>query len=295
MNQLFKKIIPVSYLPVIFWRSLLRSVNVKSNGRLRVLLFHDIDVNNQGQFENHIRTISKHWKIISPQKFSEIIKSGSEIKGPNVLITFDDGFHSNYVIARSVLEKYGIKALFFIPTDFIGINDRKKQIEYISKKIFNGLMSEDHVPENMRPMSWDNVRSLAKLGHEIGSHTCNHTRLSEIKNDAQLQHELIDSKSKIEGEISKKIFHFAFPFGDINSIDNKSLAVAQKHYEFIFSGIRGGNGPRIPRWALRRDSLDPIDAERYTKCLLDGALDLYYNARGRSLSKMGLSSDSNKF
>ena len=48
------------------------------------------------------------------------------MKGKNLLITFDDGFKSNFYIAKTILKSLNIKAVFFVPSDFIKI--KKNQI-----------------------------------------------------------------------------------------------------------------------------------------------------------------------
>ncbi|MEO0223568.1 MAG: polysaccharide deacetylase family protein [candidate division WOR-3 bacterium] len=50
-----------------------------------------------------------------------------------VLLTFDDGLKSQYENALEILEKYNIKAIFFIPTKIIELKS-KEEMEFFSIK-----------------------------------------------------------------------------------------------------------------------------------------------------------------
>ena len=71
-----------------------------------------------------------------------------------VILTFDDGWESQYQNAKPILDKYGFKATFFVVCN------------YIEK-------------DNSR-MSWDGVISLKHAGHDIQAHTMNHKNLNKL-------------------------------------------------------------------------------------------------------------------
>lgn len=85
-----------------------------------------------------------------------------------IALTFDDGPHPVYTDKiLDILERYGIKATFFV----IGVNCRA-------------------YPEQLK-------REVA-AGHEIGNHTYNHPRLSKVK-----QKELVEELNKTEAVIAE--------------------------------------------------------------------------------------------
>jgi len=68
------------------------------------------------QFENQISFLLKTFK---PLKASDFYNGNSNLSG-GFLITFDDGFRNNFSYAVPILQKYGLQAVFFITTEFIG-------------------------------------------------------------------------------------------------------------------------------------------------------------------------------
>lgn len=105
-----------------------------------------------------------------------------------LVITFDDGWKSQYENALPILNKYNMHATFYIYTGVIG---------------------------SPLYMSWDDLHSLLNQNMEIGDHTKTHSRLSKINAD-RLDEEISKSKNVLENNLHVTISDFAFPYGDYN-------------------------------------------------------------------------------
>jgi peptidoglycan/xylan/chitin deacetylase (PgdA/CDA1 family) len=64
-------------------------------------------------------------------------------------------------------------------------------------------------------MSWPELRSLADLGWEIGSHGGSHPHLTSL-DDARLEDELVRSKASCEHHLDGSCISLAYPYGDVN-------------------------------------------------------------------------------
>jgi peptidoglycan/xylan/chitin deacetylase (PgdA/CDA1 family) len=138
--------------------------------------------------------------------------------GERVLaVTFDDAYRSVIELAAPILERHGVPATVFAPTDYIG-SERAMRWEGIEQWL--GGADE---PE-LVPMSWPELRELAARGWEIGSHTCSHPHLTRI-GEEQLADELARSKSTCEREMGAPCGSLAYPYGDV---DGRVVAAAAR-------------------------------------------------------------------
>ena len=228
------------YYPLKFARKSFEFLGYASPNSLRVLIFHDIAQNDYVNFEVQLKWLALSWKIVTPEQFSAMISGNEKITGKNLLISFDDGFISNRIVAEKILKPLGIKAIFFCVSDFINMSDEEEAKSFIMKRIYLGW-SVENIPSHWKNMKWDDLTALLEQGHTIGGHTKSHARLSEINSECELKNEIVSSADLIESKLGIVIEHFAYPFGDLNSINQKALEVAYKRFKYVHSGIRGNN------------------------------------------------------
>jgi glycosyltransferase involved in cell wall biosynthesis/peptidoglycan/xylan/chitin deacetylase (PgdA/CDA1 family) len=282
----------IIYLQPIF--SFLRQVSIKvgltPTSRLRVLILHDIPPNQELVFKKQLKELQKTWNIVSPETFEKMISGIEPIQDNNLLITFDDGYLSNRVVAETVLNPLGIKAIFFVVTDFIDIKNVHDSHQFIAKNIDSKTKKEE-IPMRWHNMQWEDLTALVEQGHTIGSHTKKHTRLSSCNNEDELIEELVISAKYIESKLGKKVEHFAFTFGNSASFSNAAMEVAKSQFSFIHSGIRGNNINNVSPFAIRRDvAAYQLLNNEYRLCdekllnsFLDGIADLRYTLERKKL------------
>ena len=117
------------------------------------------------------------------------------------IITFDDGMLSQYTYAKPILDKYNFKATFYI--------------------ICNSVDKENR-------MNWNNIQILEEEGHEIGSHSMNHKRLSKLSEE-EIRYEIIESKRCLQ-EKGFNVTSFSFPYNDGDNNKNILKIVADNYY-----------------------------------------------------------------
>ncbi len=102
-----------------------------------------------------------------------------------VAITFDDGWREQYEVAFPILQKYGMRATFFVSTAFVGYP---------------------------RFMSWEELAEMRDAGMEIASHGRKHVNLMDA-DDKEAWREIALSKEKLEEELGVPVVSFAYAFG----------------------------------------------------------------------------------
>jgi peptidoglycan/xylan/chitin deacetylase (PgdA/CDA1 family) len=115
-----------------------------------------------------------------------------------VSLTFDDGDADNFAVAP-VLEQYGLKATWYIPSGLVG------QPGY---------------------MTWDQLRQLAGSGHEIGGHSLDHINVGDL-HGAELKHQVCDDRGNLIAHGFMPL-SFAYPYGGYS--DEASHAVQDCGY-----------------------------------------------------------------
>ena len=272
--DLFKSI----YLKIILIFKKTGVIKFKTNS-LRVLMYHNISEEDFENFEKQIKYLKKNWNFITPKKFYNLINKRRNIKGRNLLLTFDDGFKSNCVIAKKILNKYKIKAIFFIPVKFIKLKNKKQKIKFIKNNL-----KLNHINKNMDNMNLEDLRYLKKNGHEIGSHTYSHINLKRIKSIDILNDEIFKKNKDVEKKINFKFKSFAFNFGSIKFISSISLKISLKIYKSVFVAIRGEN--KINRRLIYRDNADPKEKPYILELYLMGMFDKIYRQQTEELESM---------
>ena len=273
-NFLFK-ILDISYfLTQGFYKS--QIFNQELN--VRVLIYHDVKTEKQIKlFKKQILSLKKEYEFISP---NDLVKDFINTSKNKILLSFDDGFKSNRKLAEEVLNELNIKALFFIISDFVGV---KKQSEKYKKIIHNIYPSGPNKSELSDPMDHDDIKFLISSGHQIGCHTLSHQMLSKISSLNELNKELISSKNMLEKDFDIKIKHFAFPFGTYDSINQNSLKILDKNYQFIHSGLRGNNKKTTK--LIYRDAVNPEMTINRFKAFLIGNADFLYKRKFKKLNR----------
>ena len=188
----------------------------------------------------HVDTFGRWFDFIH---YDELLDRLSRPRArPFCLLTFDDGKRSNATETAPELERLGVPAVFYVTTRFLTDGfplwfDRsdaikralgyippeleKETLKQLPFKLLNERLdrasAEHQAPPDMkcddiRPMSWEEARGLARRGFTFGAHGLRHTVLTrETEADA-----FFEIKQSIE-EVKKEIGEcptFAFPNGN---------------------------------------------------------------------------------
>ncbi len=262
-------------LPV--YRTWRRISGREESRQFRVLLFHDIPENRMGRFARLVRYLKSRGALIDPQKVEDLLEGRTVLDAddpPRYLLTFDDGFESQAHVARDILEPLGTKALFFVCPRLMD-EPRDSQRRKIAAQMFEGSLRSERLPEDLSLMSWDSLKELVALGHTIGSHTGTHRRLSTLPASAAAE-EIMDSADLIEAHTDKPVRWFAYPFGDIDSIDASSLASISQRYTYCCTGLAGSNDAQTEPLAILRENIDLDLTFAYQLFVLEGGMDFLY-------------------
>lgn len=165
-------------------------------------------------FERQIaHLLSRGWQ---PTTFHDAVTG--ETPGKVLAITFDDAFASVWHYARPILLRQGAPATVFVPTAYIDAAASLDWPEVAHWKL-SGRGDE------LRAMTWEDLRGLSASGWEIGSHTCTHPWLTQLGEDA-LRRELSVSRARCSEEVGVPCRTIAYPFGAVDQRVIREAAAA---------------------------------------------------------------------
>ena len=132
-----------------------------------------------------------------------------------VMITFDDGYISDYTLAFPILKKYGFKSVHFISTAYV-----------------NGQFDEQ------KCMRWEQIKKLKDNGFSIQSHSHNHLLLGSLS-EKEINNEILLAKHEIYENLKSNIFCMSMPGGNCS---NLVLDAAFRHgHNYLFTSEPGIN------------------------------------------------------
>ncbi|MEC4005366.1 polysaccharide deacetylase family protein [Flavobacterium sp. SUN052] len=155
--------------------------------RLPILMYHNITPNEDKslgltlsilKFEEQLKYLHNNNFVTLFVSQLENVKS---IQKKSVVLTFDDVTENQLLFALPLLEKYNMKATFFVPFFYIGKSDLwNSGVDATGEKI----------------MSIDQLKSLNSKSIELGHHSFFHQKyamlnLDEIQEDFDKSHDLI--------------------------------------------------------------------------------------------------------
>ncbi len=203
--------------------------------KVPILLYHHIsdDFNltnaisiiSPRDFNLHMTAIKTQYTPISLREYVEFVncKDGSKTLPTNpIIVTFDDGYLSNYEVAYPILKKLEIPATIFIVTDTVG------------EKSGDGKVNYTH-------FNWEQAKEMQDSGLiDIESHTNDHVKLGQLDADT-VNYELRKSKYLIEKNLGKTCDMIAYPYGSYSD----TAIQASKKAGFIAQCLVGDDATDI--------------------------------------------------
>lgn len=126
-------------------------------------------------------------------------------------------------------------------------------------------------PEELAPLTWDQVREMAANGITIGAHTRSHPILATLDSDEELRHEIEGSRNRISEELGTPTLHFSYPNGRSQDITARVRRVVEATgFRTAVCTESGLNTPATDPLLVRRISMDPQLSKLYYRQQLAG-------------------------
>ena len=160
------------------------------------LIYHDVvSADRPLSSSGFAGAIADRYKLREDTFADHLARIADRVADPRSLrLTFDDGGRSAVSTTAPLLERHGLRGLFFIVTDRIG------EPEFVTA---------------------DDIKALADAGHEIGTHTATHPANLAGLSRQEIENEWQRSRRRLEELIGREVRVASVPGG------NSSPAVEQ--------------------------------------------------------------------
>jgi peptidoglycan/xylan/chitin deacetylase (PgdA/CDA1 family) len=193
-------------------------------------------------FERYCAFFKQHFHVVPLRDLVDKLHDGVRLRH-HLAITFDDGYLDNYENAAPVLERLSLPATFFVVTQFMGSTavpwwDRQQGVRYPW-------------------MTWDHVRSLRRMGFDVGAHTRTHVDLGNVSQRVAKE-EILRGRLELQNELSAPVDLFAYPYGRPRNLDDSSRdLVKASGFRCCCSSFGGINLSGADPFQLRRVPVSP--------------------------------------
>jgi peptidoglycan/xylan/chitin deacetylase (PgdA/CDA1 family) len=204
------------------------------------------------QFSEHLAWLGEHADVVPLAE----IRSPQAAGRPRVAITFDDGYEDNFTHAFPLLQEARMPATFFVTAGLVAGD------EAVVRRFAETLRRCSR--DELRPLTWTQLREMLTAGAEIGSHTYSHPNLARLL-PGEILPELRRSKELLEDTLGVPMRAFAYPFGKPRrhvtpaAVEAAATAGYEQAVVLVTRAVRTADSDlRLPRIAVTRDDVETL-------------------------------------
>jgi len=170
--------------------------------RVQILYLHHVLGDEEEGFRALLKWLGEQHTFVSYSDAVRRLHGELPIDRPYVAFCFDDGLR-NSMRAAELLAEAGASACFFVCTSMA--------VPRSAEDVRGFCADELHFPP-AGFLSFDDMETLLRGGHEIGNHSSRHKTLATISG-AELEDDVAGSLAELRQRLGNGIEHFAWPRG----------------------------------------------------------------------------------
>ncbi len=248
---------------------------------LRMLTFHETRGAELERFKRVVSLCADNFALATPAD-ADAVAAGCWPHGnqDRLLLTFDDGFASNFDAARW-LHAMGISATFFVVPSLLG----RDLAEFDAFHAARGVKASPPVAaQGARGLSVEQVREMAEMGHRIGAHNFAHRDLGKLHDPAAIRYEVDNALEAVAEITGKPCEDFAIAYGQPENVSDEAVALLLERPVRVYSCHRGLNVPGVTPRFLLRDAVEPFHPLSFTRVCIEGGGDHHLAERMRLMA-----------
>jgi len=219
-------------------------------------------------FESQIAWLAADgWTSLTVDQYADFL-AGKPVPRKSIVITFDDGYLDNWVYAHPILQKYGMHAVVFVVTGWMGDGPVRPHAGQPGAALPEtpdhhgceaAILRENRADDVM--MRWSEAREMIAAGtFEVHCHTHTHTRwlkqdISRERKREGIARDLAMARQVLQQQLGEVSDTLCWPYGDF---DEDYVPIAREQgFKYLHTthpfgrNVVGGNPEHIYRFAIR--------------------------------------------
>lgn len=175
-------------------------------------------------FTSHVEMLArKGYATLNAAQFLAYLEGRDDVPKKSVVITFDDGYLDNYLYAYPILKKFGLHAIIFAVTSWIGGGAARPLSlpDICADHSACKTAIREGQPDKVM-LRWSEIELMQDDGTiEVHSHTHAHVRWDELyptraEACSHLRVDLEHSLTSLQARLGDKSYHLCWPWGRFN-------------------------------------------------------------------------------
>jgi len=239
---------------------------------LRIVTFHETLGDDLSHLKRIVDWCRSRFPMASPADADGLFAGRWPHATDRILVTFDDGWESNFEAAKWLVS-IGVSATFFVVPSLIG----RTADEYVRFHARNHVVPS--VPEasaGARGLTAEQLREMRAMGHRIGAHNFAHRDLGVLHALPDIRYEVENALEDLSDILGTKCNDFAIAFGQPSNVSDEAIAYLkdlQARGLRIYSCHRGLNVPGKTPSFLLRHGWEPYHPANFTRICIEGGGD----------------------
>ena len=252
---------------------------------LRVLTFHATFSEQPARFRRIVDWCRGRFPMASPADADGIFAGRWQQGSDRVLLTFDDGYQSDYEVAQW-LAGIGVAAIFFVVPPLI---DRTVE-QYLRFHERFGVKA--YVPwanAGARGLASSQLREMVAMGHRIAAHNFAHRDLGLLHDVPGIRYEVSNAIEMVGELTGARCDDFAIAFGQPENVSEEAARYLLENCPRVYSCHRGLNVPGKTSRFLLRHACEPDHPFAFTRISIEGGADRHMaGAASRMARRVGV-------
>ncbi|MBP1807067.1 polysaccharide deacetylase family protein [Rubellimicrobium aerolatum] len=209
-----------------------------SAGRmLRVVNFHATPAYRREEYRRQVAAYADRFAPVTPANFDAAFDGTWADPRPGLMPVLFEGWRDNVDVMLPILEEFGFKGWFFVPSAFPGIG-AQDQRAYADAHTLR-LPRRDEYPGQRVALTWDEAGDAASRGHGFACHSRSHFDLQPDTPDDVLREEIHTAAAEMRAGLGQPAEIFCWLHGAEAGVNPRADAMLKDAgFRYLFSNFK---------------------------------------------------------